>query len=110
LSSDPALRHSQADHPLPLASQDAVTSLAFSPGTTTFVTGSADKTLKIWDYRRGSCEKTLLGHRDVIHSCAVSKDGSLLISGGEDGVVKVFRPREERPDPLGADEDAEMTA
>ena len=74
--------------------EDAVTSLAFSPGTTTFVTGSADKTLKIWDYRTGACEKTLLGHRDVIHGCSVSKDGKMIISGGEDGAVKCFRPDE----------------
>ncbi|SCV74422.1 BQ2448_8061 [Microbotryum intermedium] len=80
--------------------EDAVTSLAFSPNTTTFVTGSADHTLKIWDYRRGTCEKTLLGHRDVVHACSVSKDGGLVVSAGEDGDVKVFRPFEERKDPL----------
>lgn len=89
--------------------EDAVTSLAFSPGTTTFVTGSADKTLKVWDYRRGSCLKTLLGHRDVIHSCAVSKDGTLVVSGAEDGVAKVFRPNEDKPDPL-AETEVEMTS
>lgn len=86
------------------AVQDAVTSLAFSPGTTTFVTGSADKTVKVWDYRRGTVVKTLLGHRDVIHSCAVSKDGSLIVSGSEDGVAKTFRPKEDKPDPLAVGE------
>ncbi|KAM0786878.1 hypothetical protein ACM66B_002303 [Microbotryomycetes sp. NB124-2] len=89
--------------------EDAVTSLAFAPGTTTFVTASADKTLKVWDYRRGTTIKTLLGPRDVIHACAVSKDGKLVISGSEDGMVKVFKPYEERPDPLAQD-DAEMAA
>jgi len=74
--------------------EDAVTSLAFSPGTTTFVTGSADKTVKMWDYRTGACLKTMLGHRDVIHGCAMSNDGKLVISGGEDGTVKSFRPDE----------------
>lgn len=50
----------------------------------------------MWDYRRGSCEETLLGHRDVIHSCAVSRDGQIIISGGEDGEIKVFTPGRER--------------
>ncbi|KDE08104.1 hypothetical protein MVLG_01586 [Microbotryum lychnidis-dioicae p1A1 Lamole] len=84
--------------------EDAVTSLAFSPNTTTFVTGSADHTLKIWDYRRGTCEKTLLGHRDVVHACSVSQDGRLVVSAGEDGEVKVFKPFEERKDPLALEE------
>lgn len=70
--------------------QDAVTSLAFAPGTTNFVTGSADRTLKVWDYRTGGCIETLLGHIDVIHSCAVSKDGKMVVSGGDDGRAKVF--------------------
>ncbi|KAL8292441.1 hypothetical protein RQP46_001053 [Phenoliferia psychrophenolica] len=71
--------------------EDAVTFLAFAPGTTSFITSSADKTLKVWDYRRGSCEQTLLGHRDVIHCCAVSRDGKLIVSGGDD-CAKVFIP------------------
>ncbi|KAK4057440.1 60S ribosomal subunit assembly or modification protein [Microbotryomycetes sp. JL221] len=85
--------------------QDAVTSLSFAPGTTTFVTGSADKTLKVWDYRTGSCVKTLLGPRDVIHACSVSKDGQLVISGSEDGMVRVFKPYQDKPDPLAQDDD-----
>ncbi|KAM0750451.1 WD40 repeat-like protein [Meredithblackwellia eburnea MCA 4105] len=69
--------------------EDAVTSLSFAPNTTHFITGSADRTLKVWDYRRGTCEQTLLGHRDVINSCSVSRDGKLVVSGGDDG-AKVF--------------------
>ncbi|KAK4702953.1 ribosome assembly protein SQT1, partial [Phenoliferia sp. Uapishka_3] len=81
--------------------EDAVTSIAFAPGTTHFVTASADKTLKVWDYRRGSCEQTLLGHRDVIHSCAISRDGKLIVSGGDD-CAKVFLTGEqaERAEPM----------
>ncbi|PAK71777.1 hypothetical protein B8W95_13050, partial [Staphylococcus pasteuri] len=51
--------------------QDAVTSLSFSPHTPTFLTGSADKTLKLWDYRTGTCLRTLLGNRDIVHAVAV---------------------------------------
>ncbi|GAA6060165.1 hypothetical protein JCM10212_005166 [Sporobolomyces blumeae] len=78
--------------------EDAVTSLAFSPHTPTFLTGSADKTLKLWDYRTGSCVKTLLGNRDIVHTVSLSKDGKVVVSGSEDGTVRTFRPDEERPD------------
>lgn len=71
--------------------QDAVTSLSFSPHTPTFLTGSADKTLKLWDYRTGTCLRTLLGNRDIVHAVAVSRDGRIAISGSEDGTVRTFR-------------------
>ncbi|GAA5923607.1 hypothetical protein JCM1841_001298 [Sporobolomyces salmonicolor] len=80
--------------------EDAVTSLAFSPNTPTFLTGSADKTLKLWDYRTGQCVKTLLGNRDIVHAVSVSGDGKVVVSGSEDGAVRTFRPDEEKPDPM----------
>ena len=71
-----------------------MTSLAFAPSTNTFVTASADKTLKVWDYRRGTSEQTLLGHRDVVHAVSVSRDGTLVVSAGDDAarVFKVGQP------------------
>ncbi|BGP57761.1 hypothetical protein JCM8202_002413 [Rhodotorula sphaerocarpa] len=78
------------------AHEDAVTSLSFSPHTPTFLTGSADKTLKLWDYRTGTCLRTLLGNRDVVHAVAVSRDGRIAVSGSEDGTVRTFRLDEER--------------
>ncbi|BGP34881.1 60S ribosomal subunit assembly or modification protein [Rhodotorula toruloides] len=71
--------------------EDAVTSLSFSPHTPTFLTGSADKTLKLWDYRTGSCLRTLLGNKDVVHAVSVSRDGRVAVSGSEDGSVRTFR-------------------
>ncbi|GAA5995377.1 WD40 repeat domain-containing protein [Rhodotorula paludigena] len=71
--------------------EDAVTSLSFSPHTPTFLTGSADKTLKLWDYRTGACLRTLLGNRDIVHAVSVSRDGRVAVSGSEDGSVRTFR-------------------
>lgn len=79
-----------------------MTSLSFSPHTPTFLTGSADKTLKLWDYRTGNCVKTLLGNRDIVHAVSLSVDGKVVISGSEDGTVRTFRPDEERH-PSGQD-------
>lgn len=87
---------SLADDSHLLDPQDAVTSLSFSPHTPTFLTGSADKTLKLWDYRTGTCLRTLLGNRDVVHAVAVSRDGRIAVSGSEDGTVRTFRLDEER--------------
>lgn len=71
--------------------EDAATCLAFAHGTSFFVTGSADRTLKVWDYRRGTCEATFLGNRDIIHAVSISTDGTYIASGAEDGLVKVFK-------------------
>ncbi|BGP51241.1 60S ribosomal subunit assembly or modification protein [Rhodotorula kratochvilovae] len=76
--------------------EDAVTSLSFSPHTPTFLTGSADKTLKLWDYRTGTCLRTLLGNRDIVHAVSVSRDGRIAVSGSEDGSVRTFRLDEEK--------------
>lgn len=70
--------------------EDAATCLAFAQGTSFFVTGSADRTLKVWDYRKGTCEATFLGNRDVVHAVSISTDGKTIVSGAEDGLVKVF--------------------
>ena len=35
----------------------------FSPKGDTIVSGSSDKTLKIWDVASGTCKETLEGHR-----------------------------------------------
>lgn len=85
------IRNGQTDPTLHTRPQDAVTSLSFSPHTPTFLTGSADKTLKLWDYRTGTCLRTLLGNRDIVHAVAVSRDGRIAISGSEDGTVRTFR-------------------
>ena len=46
------------------------------------VSGSQDKTIKVWDLEAGKCIGTLEGHQDRVFSIAISPDGFLVASAG----------------------------
>ena len=48
-----------------LAIQGGITSVAISPDGSKIVTGSEDKTAKIWNMSDGSLIATLYGHKDT---------------------------------------------
>ena len=69
---------------------DSVYSVAFSPDGSRIVTGSWDKTAKVWDARSGAEVLTLKGHTDRVGSAAFSPDGSRIVTGSLDGTTKVW--------------------
>ena len=46
--------------------------MAVSSDGTTAVSGSDDKTVRVWDLTTGECRQTLAGHTDGVLSVAVS--------------------------------------
>ena len=52
------------------------------------ISGSFDKTIKIWDIESGKGIKTLEGHKDCVNSVAI-KD-NLVISGSDDKTIKIW--------------------
>ena len=53
-----------------------VSSIAFKPGDKdTLVSGSLDKTVKVWDLPSGECKATFIGHRYIFS--AITCMGSL---------------------------------
>ncbi len=44
----------------------------------------------LWDTRSGDCVKKLAGHANVVHALAFSADGSRLVTGGADRLVKLW--------------------
>ena len=68
----------------------SVNSVAYSPDGTKIISGSRDKTIKIWDANTGECLKTLKGHSDDLESVAYSPDGTKIISGSDDPTIKIW--------------------
>jgi WD40 repeat protein len=68
---------------------DAVTAVAFAPGGTRFLSGSRDKTIRLWDVKvpEKSLE-TWPDHPSAVSGMAISSDGKMLVSGCSDGAIK----------------------
>ncbi|KAJ1675198.1 pre-mRNA-splicing factor prp46 [Spiromyces aspiralis] len=67
-----------------------IRSLAVEPGNKWFASGSADRTIKIWDLASGTLKLTLTGHISPIRGLAVSARHPYLFSCGEDKMVKCW--------------------
>ena len=67
-----------------------VRSIAFEPGNEWFATGSADRTIKIWDLASGSLKLTLTGHINAVRALVVSPRHPYMFSAGEDKMVKCW--------------------
>lgn len=67
-----------------------VRSVAFEPGNEWFCTGSADRTIKIWEVATGKLKLTLTGHIEQIRGLAVSPRHPYMFSAGDDKQVKCW--------------------
>ena len=76
--------------------ENGVYSVAFSPDGQTLASGSADKTVRLWDLRQPTAAPTVLrGHENAVYSVAFSPDGQTLASGSGDQTIFVWIARTE---------------
>ena len=54
------------------------------------VSGSADKTLKIWGLDFGDCHRSLLAHEDSVMQVRFVPDTHYVFSAGKDGAIKYW--------------------
>jgi WD40 repeat protein len=54
------------------------------------VSGSHDKTVRLWDAITGAALQTLKGHLGMVGSVAFSLDSKLVVSGSMDNTVKLW--------------------
>ncbi|WP_375328825.1 NACHT and WD repeat domain-containing protein [Microcystis sp. BLCC-F210] len=67
-----------------------VQSVNFSPDGKTLVSGSVDKTIKLWNVETGQEIRTLKGHDNFVTSVNFSPDGKTLVSGSVDKTIKLW--------------------
>ncbi|AFY57121.1 WD40 repeat-containing protein [Rivularia sp. PCC 7116] len=69
---------------------DSVKAIKITPNGETLISGSYDRTVKLWDLKTGKLLKTLEGHKEAVISIAITPDGQILASGSNDNTVKIW--------------------
>jgi hypothetical protein len=64
-----------------------VTSAALTPDGRMLATGSADKTLPLWEVATGLERRRITGHKERVHSLALSPNGRLLAAASSDAPI-----------------------
>ena len=67
-----------------------VCSLTFSSDGAFLVSGSVDKTIKLWGVQTGVAIKTFYGHTDLVQSVSISPDKSMIASGSGDETIRLW--------------------
>jgi len=73
--------------------EDAVKSVAFDPQGGTLVSGSGDKTVRLWETRSGKLLQTLEGHGEGVWAVAFDPRGETVASASYDRTVKLWEAR-----------------
>jgi WD40 repeat protein/serine/threonine protein kinase len=75
----------------------AVCSVAFSPDGRRVVTGSLDKTAKVWESTTGRRPLFTLNHSNAVIAVAFSPDGSRIVTASDDHTAKVWNATNGQP-------------
>ncbi|KAK0708483.1 WD40-repeat-containing domain protein [Lasiosphaeris hirsuta] len=68
----------------------SVWSVAFSHDSKLLASGSADRTIRLWDTATWQLQQTLNGHGSSVYSVAFSHDSKLLASGSVDRTIRLW--------------------
>ena len=70
--------------------ENPVNSVAISSQGIFILSGSNDKTVRLWNVYTGECEKTMVGHTNVVKTVAITPDGKFGLSGGWDEDIRLW--------------------
>jgi WD40 repeat protein len=95
---DLLLLDTKADAPAKrlLGHTDTVLAIAFSPDEQTLLTGSVDRTARLWELPSGKFVREFSNHRMGVGSVAFSKDGGSIVTGSWDDTVHVWNVNDGR--------------
>ena len=65
-------------------------SVVFTLDSRNVITGSSDKTAKMFDITTGTCLFTFTGHTSTIRAVTVTPDGRRIVTGSNDKTAKLF--------------------
>jgi WD40 repeat protein len=69
---------------------DDVNSVSISGDGRWIVSGSLDKTVRVWSVAKKTQEAVLTGHTDEVRSVCMSGDGRWIVSGSYDSTVRIW--------------------
>lgn len=78
---------------------DAVTSVRLSPEGRFALSGSADRTLRLWSVESSALLKTCVGHTQGVSDVAWTHDERIVVSASDDGTLRLWNV--ERGETLG---------
>ena len=75
----------------PLQHEKGAFALAFSPDRKTVLTGSVDKTARLWETATGKPLGPPLQHQNAVWRLAFSPDGKTVLTGSLDNTARLWR-------------------
>lgn len=69
---------------------NGITALCFSPDNNFIVSGSTDKTIRVWDITTGLQVKIFTEHSETITALEFTKDGKYVLSASDDHTLKLW--------------------
>jgi small GTP-binding protein len=67
-----------------------VTSVAISTDGKLIVSGSNDKTMRIWETESGKCLRVIKGYLGRVWGVSISTDNKLIVSGSDDRTIRIW--------------------
>jgi WD40 repeat protein len=74
-----------------------ITCINFVADSMRVIAACGDRNVRLTNTDGGNNERNYGGSPDFVYTAAISADGKLLMTGGQDGVVRVYDANQEQP-------------